>query len=80
MARLVPYILGGIVVGVLLGLIPLIQGVTRGKQGLGIAGFFACILSGATLGLILALPVSLIFLWLVRRQPASSPPPLPPVA
>jgi len=69
----------GAVVGVLLGFFPLISGVKRGKQSLGIAGFFACAISGFLLGILLAGPVCAVFAWLIRRQPAplSVPPPLP---
>ena len=65
----------GAIVGLLLGLIPLIAGVKRGKPNLGIAGFFACALSGGLLGVILAGPVCAVFAWLIRREPA--PPPSP---
>ena len=73
MEKITSYAIFGAIVGLLLGLIPLINGVKRGKQGLGIAGFFACALSGGLLGIILAGPVCAVFTWLIRRQPAPPP-------
>ncbi len=51
----------GLVVGVLVGLVPLISGLVRNRRTLGIIGFVASAVSGAILGLLLALPVALVF-------------------
>ena len=71
--KMMSYAIAGTIAGLLLGLIPLITGVKRGKQGLGIAGFFACTVSGGLLGIILAGPVCAVFSWLILRKPASPP-------
>jgi hypothetical protein len=59
-------------VGFALGLIPLIAGLVKGGGkhiGLGVGGFFATLVSGAICGLILGLPVSIIFLVLIIKTP-----------
>ncbi|HVM62212.1 MAG TPA: hypothetical protein VMV72_15225 [Verrucomicrobiae bacterium] len=70
---------GGLVVGTLCGLIPFFVGRKKGQSTLGIAGLIVCMLSGLVLGVILALPASIIFtIVIVFASPkAPPPPPLP---
>ncbi|MEJ7716789.1 MAG: hypothetical protein WKF31_02060 [Thermoleophilaceae bacterium] len=66
----------GSVVGALCGLVPLIFGVVRSQIPLAIGGFFACVVCGAILGLILAIPIAALFAYLIVR--ASRKPPVAP--
>ncbi len=52
---------GGFVVGVLCGLLPLILGLKKQRCGLALTSCISCVVSGLILGLILAVPVSIIF-------------------
>lgn len=54
-------LLGGFVVGVLCGLLPLIIALKKQRRGFALTSFVGCIVSGLILGLILAGPVSIIF-------------------
>lgn len=58
-------VLGG-VIGLLLGVIPIIAGVKRNQPALGFSGFFAAIVCGAMHGIFLAIPSAVIFYWLIR--------------
>lgn len=70
---LIYIVLAGIVVGILLGLIPLILGIKRKKRNYGTYGFIASVFGGAISPLISIIAVS-IFTWLILRkvEPASS--------
>jgi hypothetical protein len=57
----------GIFVGVGLGLIPLITGLKKGQLGLAIGGFFACIIAGGILGLILGIPTAGVFWFIIKK-------------
>ena len=58
---------GGIV-GVVCGLIPFITGLVRGDTTLAIGGLVACILGGVVLGLLLAVPLAILFTVLIVRR------------
>lgn len=60
-------IIGSLVVGFICGAVPLAIGVSKKQAGLGVGGFIACIISGFILGLILAIPVSIFFTWLISN-------------
>lgn len=63
-------------VGFVLGLIPLGFGFFRGRAKLGVLGIVFSTLGGAILGLFLALPAVVIFMWLIIRKnesPAAEP-------
>lgn len=62
-------ILFGAGVGLVVGLAPLILGLIRGKVKLGLIGFVSSIIGGSIFALILALPISAVFSWLVLRKP-----------
>ncbi|MEQ1646193.1 MAG: hypothetical protein ABL959_22265 [Pyrinomonadaceae bacterium] len=54
-------------IGLVLGLVPLILGFIKGRSKYGVIGFFACLVGGAILGIILSLPAAIFFTWLVVR-------------
>ena len=68
MEELIGRMLFGTIAGVLSGLWPLIKGVNSQQTSLGIAGFFASLISGAVLGLILALPIAWLFAYLINKN------------
>ena len=61
-------ILGAIFSGAIIGAIPAICGAIKGKIQLSIIGFFACLVSSLILGMILAIPVCAVFLWLIFKK------------
>ncbi len=75
--EIILFILVGIGVGVVLGLVPLIYGRMKGKTKLGVIGFLTSIVAGAIWS-ILPLFVMITFVFLIIRKPAV-PPAMPPV-
>ncbi len=65
MIDLIAALIGSLVVGGLLGLVPLICGLVKKKVGLALGGFFACLGGGLILGLILAVPLCVLFTVLI---------------
>lgn len=61
-------IIGSLITGAIIGAIPAICGAIKGKLSLAIGGFFACLVSSLILGMILALPVCAVFLWLIFKK------------
>jgi membrane protein implicated in regulation of membrane protease activity len=61
-------IIGAILVGIVCGLIPLVFGLVRGETALAWCGFAACILGGFLLGIILALPIAIVFTVLIWKN------------
>lgn len=61
-------ILFGLGIGFVLGLIPLILGLVKGKKNLALWGFFASIAAGAAWSL-LSLITVIVFIWLILRKP-----------
>ena len=59
---------GAFAVGALTGLAPLIAGIKKNKTGLAAGGFFACVICGLILGLILALPCCGVFMYLILKK------------
>lgn len=53
--------LGGAMAGMVCGLLPYFVGKKKGNGKLGGIGFFSCIGAGLILGLLLALPVAIVF-------------------
>ena len=62
----------GTIAGVLLGIWPLIRGANSQQTTLGVGGFFASTISGALLGLILALPIAWLFAYLIKKNSKST--------
>ncbi len=60
--------IGGLFIGTLCGLLPLLVGLNKNRQTLAATGFVACLVSGLVLGLLLALPVAVIFTLILLFQ------------
>lgn len=65
-------IIGALVAGTACGLVPLITGLIRGDTTLAVGGLVACIAAGFVLGLILAVPVAILFTVLIVRRTRKS--------
>ncbi len=61
-------IIGSLITGAIIGAIPAICGAVKGKIQLAIIGFFACLVASFILGMILAIPVCAVFLWLIFKK------------
>ena len=64
-------LLFGAILGLFLGLIPLIVGIVKGKSKIGIFGLIGSILSNAIFGLILSVPVIVLCIYLILKKQAS---------
>jgi ABC-type phosphate transport system permease subunit len=51
----------GLIAGICCGLVPMALGVWKGRQVLGVVALVVCALCGAFLGLLLAVPVAIVF-------------------
>ena len=61
-------------VGLVLGLVPLVSGIVKRNVKFGVLGFICAALGGAILGVILSVPVSALFTWMIfRKGPAAQP-------
>jgi len=58
----------GFIAGAIVGALVALFGGAKGRLDLGIGGFFACAISGAILGLILAVPVGAFFAWKIGKS------------
>jgi uncharacterized membrane protein len=63
----------GVLVGLICGVIPLFFSTGKDRLQLGFGGLLACVISGLLLGLLLALPVAVVFLWLIFRHSVEVP-------
>ncbi len=61
-------LVAGLIAGIICGLIPLIYGLMRDRRQLALLGFGASAVAGLVLGLILAIPVAGIFVFLIYRS------------
>lgn len=59
----------GIIVGFVIGLVPLILGFKNQKLKFGVIGFVLTLIGGVFFSLLGALPVAAIFSWLILRKP-----------
>lgn len=75
-------LIGSLLVGTVCGLAPLITGLIKKRAGLGIVGFISCLVGSFILGIILGLPVAVIFTLIIALKKDSNetfqPPPNPP--
>jgi uncharacterized membrane protein len=60
-------------IGLICGAIPLFFSPAKNRLKLGFGGLLACVVSGLLLGLLLAVPVAALFLWLIFRQSTPVP-------
>lgn len=58
-------LIGALGAGAIIGLIPLIVGIVKKKNGLAAAGFIACIIGSYLLGLFLSIPLCAIFTFVI---------------
>lgn len=61
-------IMGAIIAGVVIGAIPAILGAVKGRIGLGIVGFFSCLIGSIILGMLLSIPLCAIFVYLILKK------------
>lgn len=61
------------ILGIVLGLIPLILGFFKKERSYGVFGFLGSTIGGAILGLFLSVPIMAIFIWLILRRPKNAP-------
>ena len=67
-------LIGAIFAGAVCGIWPLTAGAKKGRPGLGVIGFFACLGSGFVLGCLLALPMAIFFRLLIGALDHPPPP------
>lgn len=67
--ELVELLMIALVMGAVIGAIPAISGAVKGKIGLAIGGFFACVGANLVLGLLLSVPVCALFMFLIFKKP-----------
>lgn len=65
-------ILGAIIMGAIVGAIPAISGAVKGKIGLGIGGFFACLAGSLILGMLLSIPLCALFMFFIFKKTNSN--------
>ncbi len=72
--RISPYTLiwAGAGIGFLLGLIPLILGIRKGKTRFGVLAAISSAIGGAIAGIFLIIPIIAVFLWLILKKPVAN--------
>ncbi len=58
----------GLIAGLVSGAVPMFIGMSKDQMSLGFTALFASAVSGAILGLLLALPVSGYFVWKIIKN------------
>ncbi len=66
-------LIDGFLVGLICGAIPLFFSTGKNRLKLGFGGLLLCVVSGLLLGVLLAIPAAVLFLWLIFRQSAAAP-------
>jgi uncharacterized membrane protein len=66
-------LIDGFLVGLICGVIPLFFSTGKDRLKLGFGGLLACVVGGLLLGLLLALPLAALFLWLIFRNSVEVP-------
>ncbi len=61
-------IIGALITGAIIGAIPALCGAIKGKISLAVIGFFSCLISALILGMILAIPVCAVFIFLIFKK------------
>ena len=69
LAYMLGAVIGSLVVGLIIGAIPLIVGLVKKKTALALGGFAACVVAAFILGALLAVPVCGVFLFFILRKP-----------
>ncbi len=66
-------LIDGFLVGLICGVVPLFFSTGKNRLKLGFGSLLACVVGGLLLGLLLAVPIAVIFLWLIFRNSAEVP-------
>ncbi len=66
-------VVDGAIVGLICGVIPLFFSAGRNRLKLGFGALLACVVGGLLLGLLLAIPLGALFLWLIFRHSTTVP-------
>ena len=66
-------LIDGFLIGLICGAVALFFSVGRNRLRLGLGGLLACVIGGTALGVLLALLVAGVFLWLIFRRRAEVP-------
>jgi uncharacterized membrane protein len=66
-------LIDGFLAGLICGVIPLFFSTGRNRLKLGYGAVLACVAGGLLLGLLLAIPAAILFLWLIFRQSITVP-------
>jgi uncharacterized membrane protein len=66
-------LIDGFLAGLICGVIPLFFSTGRNRLKLGYGALLACVAGGLLLGLVLAIPAAILFLWLIFRQNGAVP-------
>ena len=66
-------LIDGFLAGLICGAIPLFFSTGRNRLKLGYSAVLACVAGGLLLGLLLAIPAAILFLWLIFRQKVTVP-------
>ncbi len=61
-------LIDGFLVGLICGVIPLFFSPGKNRLKLGFAALLSCVIGGVLLGLLLAIPIAVLFLWLIFRK------------
>lgn len=62
---IIAQILGALLVGALIGAVPLIMGLIKGQNKLAIGGFIACLIGSFVAGFFLSIPLCILFVILI---------------
>ena len=58
-------LIGALIGGIIVGLIPFFLGKKRNNEGIGTAGLIACVVCNLLLGLLLSIPCCIVFVILI---------------
>jgi hypothetical protein len=61
-------VIGALAAGAICGLVPLVVGLIRNQTALAFGGLLACIAGGFVLGVILAVPLAILFVVLIVQR------------
>ena len=59
------FIIGALLMGAIMGAFPLTLGLIKGRKKLAIGGFVACLVGSLILGLLLSVPLAILFVILI---------------
>lgn len=62
---------GALVAGVIVGAIPGFYGVVKGRIGLGLLGFICCVIAAFAAGVLLAIPIAIVFVYYIHKKSIS---------